>query len=131
MVRSGVKRTSSRHRERGAAAVEFALVAILLLTLVFGIAEFGRMWWLQSNLAAAARDGAREMAIKNDQAMAETAVTNVFPDVTSITITPATGACDTGGQATVVASYDAPWATEFFGSGTINLTGKGVMRCGG
>ncbi|GAA4872273.1 TadE/TadG family type IV pilus assembly protein [Serinicoccus chungangensis] len=117
-------------RERGAAAVEFALVALMLITLVFGAAEFGRLWFLQSTLAAAARDGAREMAVKNDQGDAQAAAQQVFPGA-AVAVTPATGACDSGGQARVVATYDADWMTGLFGSGTITLTGEGVMRCGG
>ena len=35
--------------ERGAAAVEFALVVPILIVLVFGIAEFGRACFIQSN----------------------------------------------------------------------------------
>ena len=116
--------------ERGAAAVEFALVALMLITLVFGAAEFGRMWFLQSTLAAAARDGAREMAVKNDQGDAEAAAQQIFPDAV-VDVSPATGDCDSGGQARVTATYDAPWLTGLFGSGSITLTGEGVMRCGG
>lgn len=139
--------TRARHRveprpgaqagEGGAAAVEFALVAVLLLTLVFGIAEFGRMWFLQSSLAAAARDGARTMAVKNDQTEAETAAQAVFTadgGPTSISITPATGDCDSGGSATVTLTYDAAFMTGFFTpifGESVTLRGEGVMRCGG
>src|SRR4051812_14856468 len=56
------------HSERGAAAVEFALVVPLLIALVFGIAEFGRAWFIQSTLAGAAREGARAAAISNGAA---------------------------------------------------------------
>ncbi|WP_097186555.1 TadE/TadG family type IV pilus assembly protein [Ornithinimicrobium cerasi] len=118
--------------DKGAAAVEFALVAMMLVVLVFGIAEFGRLWFLQSNLAAAARDGAREMAVKNDASDAGDAVRDVFPLATTVAVTPGTGACDGGGQARVTATYDASWLTGLFGTGaTITLTGEGVMRCGG
>ena len=124
-------------RDRGAAAVEFALVAVLLLTLVFGIAEFGRMWFLQSSLSAAARDGARTMAVKNDQDEAEAAAEAVFTSgggPTTISITPATGDCDSGGSATVTLTYDAAFMTGFFNpifGESVTLRGEGVMRCGG
>lgn len=123
-------------KERGAAAVEFALIAVLLLTLVFGIAEFGRMWFLQSSLAAAARDGARTMAVEDDQAEAEGAAESVFigGDLTTIEITPETGECDSGGQATVSLSYEADFMTGFFTplfGDSVTLGGEGVMRCGG
>lgn len=51
-----MKRISS---QKGAAVVEFAILALLLLVFVFGIIEFGFIW-LQSNyIANAAREGAR------------------------------------------------------------------------
>lgn len=46
-------------RDRGAAAVEFALVVPLLLGLIFGIVEFAMLFSQSSALANAARSGAR------------------------------------------------------------------------
>jgi Flp pilus assembly protein TadG len=46
--------------ERGAAMVEFAVVAVVFfIPLIFGIIEFGRMAWTKSTLTAAAREGVR------------------------------------------------------------------------
>lgn len=45
--------------ERGAAIVEFALVAPILLTLVWGIIETGRVFYTINSLASSVRDGAR------------------------------------------------------------------------
>lgn len=131
------QRSSTQVRDRGAAAVEFALVAMLLLMLVFGIAEFGRMWLLQSSLAAAARDGARTMAVKNNQDEAEAAAVAVFTageGPTTISINPATGDCDSGGSAMVTLTYEAAFMTGFFTpifGDSLTLSGQGVMRCGG
>ena len=52
-----------RAGERGAAAVEFALILPILLTLVFGIVEFGWAFGQQVSLGNAAREAARTMAI--------------------------------------------------------------------
>lgn len=46
-------------REHGAATVEFAIVAILLLTLVFAIIEFGILMFDHHVLTNASREGAR------------------------------------------------------------------------
>ena len=46
-------------REHGAATVEFAIVAILLLTLVFGIIEFGVLLFDKHILTNASREGTR------------------------------------------------------------------------
>jgi Flp pilus assembly protein TadG len=49
--------------EAGVAVVEFALVAPLLLILVFGIIDLGRAYSTLNQLAASAREGARYAAV--------------------------------------------------------------------
>ena len=121
----------SQAKDRGAAAVEFALVVVLLLTLVFGIFELGRIWLLQSSLSAAARDAARTMAVKNSQAEAEDAARSVFTaDGEAIGFSFDPSNCDGGGRITVTLTYDAAFMTGFFGE-SVSLSGEGVMRCGG
>lgn len=51
--------------EKGAAAVEFAIVVIILLLIVAGIVEFGRAFWYYDALTKATRDGARYMSSAN------------------------------------------------------------------
>lgn len=46
-------------KRRGGAAVEMAIVAPLLLTLLFGIIEFGYAFTVRQGLCTAAREGAR------------------------------------------------------------------------
>jgi len=48
-----------RKKRRGAAAVEFAVVAPIFLLLVFGMIEYGRMVMVQQVLTNASREGAR------------------------------------------------------------------------
>lgn len=47
------------HHQRGLAAVEFAIVALLLFTLVFGVIEMGRLLWTWNAAVEATRHGAR------------------------------------------------------------------------
>src|SRR5450830_1392696 len=49
-------------QQRGAAAVEFALLLIPLLMIVTGIIEFGRAFWYYDALAKSTRDGARYLS---------------------------------------------------------------------
>jgi len=124
--------------QRGATAVEFALIVPLLIVLVLGIAEFGRAFQVQGTLSAAAREGVRVMALQNDPAAARTAVRNAAssldPTITDAEITISPSSCPTvnGGSTSVrlTISYPMPYLTGFFGSG-LNLTGTGVMRCDG
>lgn len=57
--RSGQAETKRTWRERGSSAVEFALVAPLFFTLVFGVIEFGALLTNKISLANASRVGAR------------------------------------------------------------------------
>lgn len=50
---------SKRRGERGAALVEFAVAALVFLTAVFAVIEFGRLLWVHNALTDAARRGAR------------------------------------------------------------------------
>lgn len=45
------------------AAIEFALVLVILLMIVAAIIEFGRIFWYDTALTKATRDGARQMAL--------------------------------------------------------------------
>jgi len=60
-----------RSSQSGAAAVEFALFALMLLVFVFAIIEFGFLWVQSHYVANAAREGARVAAkIKGDDSAA-------------------------------------------------------------
>ena len=124
--------------DRGATAVEFALIVPLLIVLLLGIAEFGRAFQVQGTLSAAAREGVRVMALQNDPTAARAAVrnaaTSLNPTITDaeIAISPASCPATNGGTTSVrlTISYPMPYLTGFFGSG-LGLTGTGVMRCTG
>jgi Flp pilus assembly protein TadG len=50
-------------RDRGAAAVEMALVLPLLISMLFGVIDFGRVFNAEIQLSQAAREGARIAAL--------------------------------------------------------------------
>jgi Flp pilus assembly protein TadG len=56
---------SSLKRQRGVAMIELAISLSLLITLVFGITEFGRAMFLYDTLAKSARDAARFLAVRD------------------------------------------------------------------
>jgi len=54
---------SCRRNRRGAAAVEFAVVAPVLFLMVFGMIEYGRAVMVQQIMTNAAREGARSAVL--------------------------------------------------------------------
>ena len=69
-----MKRKANRRRERGAALVELAIVASVFLTALFGVVEFGRLFWTHNALRDAARRGARYAAVRKNDTAGQTAV---------------------------------------------------------
>lgn len=69
-----------RHRTRGQALAEMGIVVVLLMMMVLGIIEFGRMLMLTNMVVHAARDGARIAAVTpgNDFSAAEQHVTDLL-----------------------------------------------------
>ena len=81
----------SRHAERGAVAVEFALILPLLLMLVLGIIEFGFGYHAWDATQNAGREGARLGAVSSDQfaiiARAEGTASLLDQNLLDVTIT--------------------------------------------
>ncbi|GAB3282108.1 pilus assembly protein [Sinomonas notoginsengisoli] len=125
-----MKRKPSVHRERGAAAVEFALVLPLLITLVLGIIEFGHLYNAQIVITNAAREAARTMAITNNSGTAASAAQAV---ATGYTINVTVGACTSGAEvvANVTSGVGLLTGSWLGMPSTITVNGQGAMRCGG
>lgn len=119
--------------ERGAAAVEFAILLPLLLLLVLGTIEYGRVYNAQITLTNAAREGVRVMAIGNDPAAARNAAKNAASPVSTTIPTSdivlSTEVCSAGAQVTLTINYNLSTITGI--AGPFPLKGKGVMLCGG
>lgn len=116
-------------RERGAVAVEFALVAPLLLAIVVAIVEFSSFYNLQISVTQAAREAAREMAVSCD---AGRAAAQGVAGAPGVAIAPGNftfaGACTPGSTVTATVNFSRPALTGFFGP-TVTVTGQGAMRC--
>ncbi len=118
--------------EHGAAAVEFALVASLLVTLLLGIMEFGWAFYHQSMLAGAAREAARDFAIRSDTALARQAAQHAVGPGMAITVTFDVDNCATAPTNTPVTATVTHDYTSLTGIiGGFEMRGKGTMRCNG
>lgn len=132
----------AKNSERGAVAVEFAIVLPVLVLLIMGIAEFGRAYNTQLTLTNAAREGARVMAITQDATAARGATKSsaalipalkdeeiVFGYQTVPASTPAPTRCAAGRQVTATINYTLKTMTSL--TGPIAMKGAGTMQCGG
>lgn len=128
-------RLFGRRRDRGAAAVEFAIILPVLVALTLGILAFGYAFHVQTVLDNAARQGVRVAALTTGstriQAAQQAAIDSAAPTIaltrTQIVVTPAT--CSGGADARV--TITVPRLPLLGGIGTIGLTGTGTMRCQG
>lgn len=128
-----------RTSERGAVAVEFAILAPVLIMILLGIVEFGRAYNAQVSLSNAAREGVRVMAISKNVSSARTAAkaaaVSLNPPLADSNIAfsaapaSASSPCPTGSQMTVTISYTLSTITGI--AGPFAMSGKGVMVCGG
>ena len=118
--------------ERGAAAVEFALVLPILVLILFGVIEFGGVYNAQLMVTGAAREAARSMALDGDvadaQAVAVDAAVGIDPADLDVDVSPAN--CSAGTDVTVTVRYDRPFLTGLFGA-SVELTGLATRRCQG
>jgi Flp pilus assembly protein TadG len=76
-------RASTRGR-RGAAAVEFAIVAPVFFLVVLGIIEFGRMVMVQQVITNAAREGARIAVLDSATTARVTSKVNAYLSAASL-----------------------------------------------
>jgi Flp pilus assembly protein TadG len=132
-----------KQKERGAIAVEMAVLLPLLLLVLVGTMEFGRVFNVQNSLTQAAREGARHAAIHySDGTMdVEGTALGAAPSLNGLGVTVAHNgdSCAPGANVEVTTSLDLASMTGFldiswFGAPGVfpmALTGVGVMRCGG
>ncbi|MFC3300074.1 Flp pilus assembly protein TadG [Arthrobacter agilis] len=130
---------ASKMHERGAVAVELALVLPILILLMFGIIEVGRAYNAQVTLTSAAREGVRVVAIgKNDSAAVNRAIIAaevLDPDLSpsNFTIVRSAGGavntCAATSTVTMTITYTMTTLTGI--AAPFSLRGKGVMLCGG
>ena len=87
--------------ERGAALVEFAMISVVLMILIFGIIDFGRALYTKNSLTNAAREGGRYAAVL----LAPEANTSAIQDTVIAHMSPLGGASLTRDE--VVVSFNA------------------------
>ncbi len=123
--------------DRGAVAVEFALVLPVLIVLVFGVIDFGRLFFAQITVTQAAREGSRLVALEqaNASSRAQGAATglNSPPPVVAIVQNCVGKTFTTDAEVTV--KYTVTFSTPLAGLAGLPaskvVTGRGHMPCHG
>ena len=125
------------HRtDRGAAAVEMALVLPFLLLLVSGMIDVGRLYYTEITIATAARESVRVWALGGTTAEVQTRAAAAAPGM-SVTAGPwpsTATPCTFGNATTVRVTTSFTFLTPMIQSlapGLTSLRSDGVMRCGG
>ena len=119
-----LKRIQSAQKDRGSAAVEFALIAPLFIFIALFMIDAGRVFYVKSELLNASSQGAREAAVGGSSATVISVAQAAAPGVVSmanssdsqVTVTintpcPATLTPDTVQMAVVTASINFAWTT--------------------
>ena len=134
--KSRVMPRNSGRRERGAVAVEMAIVLPILVLLVGGIVDFGRAYFTQVVLTNAAREGARAAVVRADPvARANAASLGIPPaDLQAPVIVPGTGCTATPTPAQVSVTTSATFDYFFLGlvpgvTDPTTLRSTAVMGC--
>lgn len=131
--------------QKGAALVEFAIVLPLLLALVFGIIEFGFLFYNKAMITNASREGARVGILydfpNRTPASAITSQVNsycggrliTFGGATIPTIDPVTPCANAGDPLTVTVNFSYQFLVlpNFVSglTGPLNLQATTTMRC--
>ncbi len=119
-------------QKEGQAVVEFALIVPMLIVILFGIFEFGRLWMTMNILTGAAREGVRVAAVTApDAGLVQNAVQNIMlaANITGATITISGPNAATEVTVTVQMNYTVVTGSIVPGlSGTFQLTRSAIMR---
>jgi len=127
--------------DRGAVAVEFALILPLLLMILVGTIEFGRVYSQVQVYNGAAREGARCAAVMassfgecdtvGDVQAKINDTSDPYADPPAATITPAAGCTDLDVGEPVNVSWSQPLQIDipFWKDVTVNTTIEATFRC--
>ena len=130
IMRNVRKRRSSR--ARAGAIVEFAVVLPLLVTMLFGIIEYGYVFMVRQTLQHAAREGGRLASLQTSVAPYDNVRTRVNEimaptRITSFQFQVTSGSCEE--TVTITVPYDdISLVGGFFGTHDYNLSGSCTMR---
>lgn len=131
------QRRSTPHNREGASAIEFALIAPLMILFTFGLVELGRMMLVKQTATHATREGAR-MAVR-PTATRDEVIQRVQDELALLSISSATietvpesfEDADPGSAVTVRVRIDigtVSWIPDWFDYDVTDITAESCMR---
>lgn len=118
----------SLRKEKGQATVEFALVLPLLILLIFGMMDFGWLFYNKIEVNNASREGARYAAIHWNESNYEADTTNLVISYSSgATVVVSPNEADVTVSVTKNVNVLTGIASTFLGS-SVNLSSSCTMR---
>lgn len=118
-----------RDGERGAAAVEFAIILPILIVLVLGVIEAGRAYNAQIKLTQAVREGARSSITAGSGGVAALVASRADLPGFSASNVSVTSCPAGGGDTTVTANYPFTFDIALVTTSSFPLSATAVMRC--
>ena len=130
--KSRIARRHYDRRRRGSAVVEFAVVLPLLLTILFGIIEYGYVFMVRQSLQHAAREGCRLASLQTSVPPYANVIQRVNDVMAPINV-PINPPTVTQGPCEETVRVSVPYESVslfggFFGFGNFELTGSCSMR---
>lgn len=125
------------NEERGAAAVELAIILPILLTLLFGIVEFGRAYNASIVVTHAAREAVRRVALGATDLEAKDAGEKAgisLPGGVSVSSIPPGDSCPANvldQKAKTTVNYPFNFDIPFFPVLPLTISKTATMLCGG
>ncbi len=130
-----VRSWRKRFRRRGGAAVEMAVITPVLVTLLFGIIEYGWLFTVRQALVAGAREGARAASLPGstvsevEQRVTERMQTlGLSGYTTTVTTDPNDPASPTGRVSVTIPYAQVSLLGHFFGHTTGDMDAAAEMR---
>ena len=114
-------RRAPKSRQRGATAVEFALVLLIFLTFLLAITDFSRMLFTWNAAAEATRAGARYAVVCNDttrDALVRAKMQAMLPQISTIDVAWDPPGCTTAtcqGVTVSIVGLDYHWISPIAG----------------
>jgi len=128
-----IRKSNRKNKRRAAAVVEMAVVLPLLLTILFGIIEFGWTFMIYQSITNAAREGCRVAVLEGSTDSDINTRISQYMNLVKLNSYQVNIQHATSLDPTEIVTVSVPYSSVsllggYFGPTNFNLTGKACMR---